>query len=44
MWLPPEGKALEKRYGRIPWLHLPPLRRMPDRYHAPSVKYVDDEE
>jgi uncharacterized protein (TIGR02996 family) len=43
MWLPPEGKALEKLHGRIPWLHLPPSRRMPDRYHARAVQYVDDE-
>ncbi len=43
MWLPDEGKELEQRHGRIPWLHLPPLRRLPDRYHAPNVSYVDDE-
>lgn len=43
MWLPPEGQELEKAHGRIPWLHLPPLRRLPDRYHAPNVTYVDQE-
>jgi uncharacterized protein (TIGR02996 family) len=43
MWLPPEGAELEKAYGRIPWLHLPPPRRLPDRYHAPYVTYIDEE-
>lgn len=31
--LPSDGRNAEARYGRIPWLHLPPLE-LPDRFHA----------
>jgi uncharacterized protein (TIGR02996 family) len=35
--LPPDGRDAEARYGRIPWLHLPPLG-LPDRFHACTAR------
>jgi uncharacterized protein (TIGR02996 family) len=35
--LPPDGRDAEARFGRIPWLHLPPLG-VPDRFHARTAR------
>jgi hypothetical protein len=40
-WLPEYGQVIEKKFGRIDWLHLPHFMRYPDRYHARSIKLVD---
>ncbi len=39
-WLPREGRDAEAKFGRIPWLHLPPGRRA-GRYHARHATYAD---
>jgi uncharacterized protein (TIGR02996 family) len=40
-WFPEYGQVIEKKFGRIDWLHLPHFMRYPDRYHARSIKLVD---
>lgn len=39
-WLPPEGEALEKRFGRLEWLHHPAHNlwdTIPDRFTLPAA-------